>query len=94
MKIVCTNIDWDIEDEDLEENFGGTVDKNGLPYTAKDLGLPAWDDKVVVYIDDDDWNACEDDSEKSDMVCGELSENYGWLVNSCSWEVDDDKGAD
>ena len=42
----CWNIDWDITDED--------VDDNGLPLTAKDLGLPAWDEEVIVELDDDE----------------------------------------
>ena len=51
MKVKVWNIDWDVSDEDYEENFGRTEDENGLPYTPKDLGLPAWDSEIELEID-------------------------------------------
>lgn len=82
MKVRCTHIDWDISDEDLFDNFGSTVDKNGFPYTARDLDLPAYDAIVEVEIDDDDWNDAVADFEESSIVADKLSDEYGWLVNS------------
>ena len=69
MKYRVSHIDWDINDEDLMDNFGSTTDDNGLPYTAKDLGLPAWDDEVEVLCDD-----IED-------VADVLTDKYGWCIS-------------
>ena len=69
MKYRVNHIDWDIGDEDLMENFGSTTDDNGLPYTAKDLGLPAWDEEEVVE--------CDSEEEIADAI----SDEHGWLVN-------------
>ena len=82
IKVKCTHIDWDISDEDLIENFGSIVDDNGLPYTAKCLGLPAYDSIVEIEIDDDDWNDAVAEMEESSIVSDKLSDEYGWLVNS------------
>lgn len=82
MNVKCTHIDWDISDEDLLDNFGSTVDKNGLPYTAKALGLPAYDATVEVEIGDDEWNDAVAEMEESSIVADKLSDEYGWLVNS------------
>ena len=87
MKIVAWNIDWDIEEEDIEETFGSLTDKNGQPYTAKDFGLPTWDEKVELEIDDDDWDEFSDTGDEDNLICDQLSDKYGWLINSFRWEV-------
>lgn len=94
MKVVCTHIDWDISEEDLVDNFGDTVDKDGLPYTAKDLGLPTWDEEVVLELDDDDWEDVSSTGDEDEFICNELSEEYNWLINSFSWEMKNDQGTD
>lgn len=66
MKYRVTKIDWDISDEDRDDN--------GLPVTAKDLGLPAYDEFVDV----------ECDSEED--IADALSDEYGFCVNSFSVE--------
>lgn len=90
MKVRCTHIDWDISDEDLLDNFGDTVDRNGIPFTAKDLGLPTWNDVVEVEIEDDDWDAAVENGEENCIVANELSDIYGWLINSLLVLEDDD----
>ena len=74
MKFIVWHIDWDINDEDLMDNFGSTTDDNGLPYTAKDLGLPAWDAEEIVECDS------EDD------IADTISDEYGWLVNGFEYK--------
>ena len=69
MKYRVTKIDWDTTDEDRDDN--------GLPVTAKDLGLPAYDESVEV----------ECDSEED--IADALSDEYGFCVNSFSVENPD-----
>ena len=83
MRVRCTNIEWDISDDDLIDNFGSVVDDNGLPYTAKSLGLPAWDTEVVLDVDAD----VNDDDCLRDEVLDALSDEYGWTVLSLRMEV-------
>ena len=54
MKVKVWNIDWDVSDEDYMEKIGALEDDNGLPYTPKSLGLPAWDSKIILEIEPDD----------------------------------------
>lgn len=82
MKVRCTHIDWDITDEYLKEIFGSTVNKDGLPYTAKDLKLPTYDEEVEIEIDDEEWDAAVEDGEESYLVTNKLSDEYNWLINS------------
>jgi hypothetical protein len=69
MKYRVTKIDWDTTDEDRDDN--------GLPVTAKDLGLPAYDESVEVECD-----SVED-------IADALSDEYGFCVNSFSVENSD-----
>lgn len=80
----CWNIDWDITDENDDSEIG-PVDDNGLPITPKDLGLPAWDEKVIVELDDDEVEDV-DEYEIADIICNKLSDEYGYLINSFKWE--------
>lgn len=70
MTYEVTKIDWDIEDEDRDDN--------GLPITAKDLGLPAYDEVVKVE--------CDGEEDIADV----LSDEYGYCVNSFSILLDSD----
>ena len=73
-----THIDWDIEDEERDDD--------DLPLTAKDLGLPAWDETItaVIFVDEGD--------DEQDAITDWLSDTYGYCVNSCSYyeEGEDD----
>lgn len=89
MKISCTNIEWDISDENVIQEFGSLRDDNDIPYTAKDFGLPAWDREVIVTISDNDWNST-DESDRTDLVCEELEAMYTWAVKGLHWEVKND----
>lgn len=66
-----THIEWDIEDEGRDDN--------GLPITAKDLGLPAYDEVVQVECDS------EDD------IADALSDEYGFCVISPGQVISDKK---
>jgi len=46
------HIEWQVLNKQYREIFGSLIDDNGLPYTPKDIGLPAWDTIVQVYIGD------------------------------------------
>lgn len=41
LTIEVSNINWDIDDDDIIERFGSLTNDNGLPYTSKDFGLPS-----------------------------------------------------
>lgn len=71
-------VDWYVSDEDIMEKFGKLEDDNGLPYTAKDFGLPqsAW-----VDIDADKWKMAEEDGDEVDIIVEKLSEKYGFLID-------------
>ena len=69
MKYRVTKIDWDTTDEDRDDN--------DLPVTAKDLGLPTYDEFVEV----------ECDSEED--IADALSDEYGFCVTSFSVENPD-----
>lgn len=75
-----THIDWDIEDEGRDDN--------GLPITAKDLGLPAWDEEITATI------VLDDDKDPDEAITDWLSDTYGYCVNGASYYDETEDGAD
>ena len=78
-KVKVTNIDWDLSDcEDSK-------DDNGLPVTAKDLGLPAWDEVVEIEVrknyDNDD-------------ICEALENEFSFCVNGFVVVKDENEHSD
>lgn len=72
IKYIISKIDWDIEDEERDDN--------NLPITAKDLGLPTFDETFEIDTDDMGWDLEDpnDQDEVSDVVSDWLSDEYGY----------------
>ena len=49
MKLTVSHIEWHITDEDFYKKFGTT--RNNIPYTTKLLGLPDYDDSIVLNLE-------------------------------------------
>ena len=71
MKYEISKIKWDIDED---------YDDDGLPITAKDMGLPAYDSKLVIDTDKMEWELDDpnDTEEVADMVSDWLSDVYGF----------------
>ena len=72
MYIEITHIDWDLPDE---------TDENGLPMTAKDYGLPTWDEVVTFEPDLEGI----DGENLSDIIADYLSDIYGFTASDFNW---------
>ena len=84
-KFFMHGIEWSISDEDRVDRFGSTVDDNGLPYTARDFGLP-FNATLDVDTESDAWKTAEKDGNEASCLIDMLSEEYGFLVDSVeSW---------
>lgn len=81
MKIVVSDVDWDVEDDmdELEISYDEAV---------KQFDLPT--DSFIVEIDyelEDDVNGPTDEEfeEINDLVADAISDEYGFCVNNFSW---------
>lgn len=84
MKVKVWNIDWKVSDEDYMEKIGALEDDDGLPYTPKDLGLPAWDSKIILEVEGPE---TDDDDDFRDSVDGALIAEYGFGARSWKYEM-------
>lgn len=76
MKVKVWHIDWNISDEDYIENLGGLEDDNGLPYTPKALGLPAWDSEIILEIEPEG----DDEEDYMNAIDNALVDEYGFTA--------------
>ena len=81
MKILASDVDWDVEDE---------MDEMGISYdeALEELDLPS--DSFIVEIDyeiEDDVNGPNEEEfeEINDLVSDAISDEYGFCVNNFSW---------
>lgn len=69
------DIDWDTEDEDFDEDRD-----------QKDLGLPSRVNHVQVEIENNVKEGIDRD-ELEERLCDEVSDQYGFLINSLDYSI-------
>lgn len=69
------DIDWDTEDEDFDEDRD-----------PKDLGLPSRVNHVQVEIENNVKEGIDRD-ELEERLCDEVSDQYGFLINSFDYSI-------
>ena len=87
LTIEVSNINWDIDDDDIIERFDSLTDDNGLPYTSKDFGLPS---NVILQMskakyEDMVEDGDDDDETMEDYISDRLANEYDFCVTDFTW---------
>lgn len=86
MKIKCTHIDWDVQEEDVYDYYEDDdyrLREDQLFDVKSELP-----DKLTVEVNDADWEDCDDcEEDQLEVIANALTDETGWLVRDFDFTI-------